>query len=219
MINAIEIRGRWARAISRPASLGHRIAAQAPVRHLVSRIEATGYALVGQRALSIIAVCTIVWLASVCLAATIAQAQESSSNSASVTALEPAIGRRSIEKEEAGNLVLGMLDRGDLEPGAYGNSTVQLTNPHPADSQKAGKVLLPCDLRGIEYTSLAVLASAPQSLLSTVQAKDSPQADTISLTNNSKAVVYRFGGIDFEVNQLPSSFSMSSPGNGLPGTR
>lgn len=214
MIKAIEIRERWARSLTRSALLENRVAGYAPVQRFIPRIETMDYALARQRALSIIALCSIVWLTSVWLATAIAQAQESSSNSTSVTATQPAIGRRSIEKGEAGNLVLSMVYRGCLEPGALGNSTVPLTNPHPTDSQSEGKVLPPSNPRDAELASLAALASAPSSSLPySIQTKVTGQADPLSPAGDNKFLVYKFGKLNFVIHGLPNSFSVSSAGS------
>jgi hypothetical protein len=188
-------------------------------RSLVSCVETASYALQRRQILSIIAVCSIVWLASVWLAASLAQAQESSSNGA-VTATEPATGRRSIEKAEVGNLVLSMVDRSDLERSTPGNSTILLTNPRPTGSLNGARVLLPSNPRATEYASLAALASAPpSSLLNSIQAKSSGQADSSSLRNDNKAFVYQLGTINLVINRLPNSFSVWSAGSSLSNAR
>jgi len=213
MTKTTEIRQQLAASMPRMRSLE-------AVQRLVSYAEAASYALLHRRILSTIAICSIVWLATLWLAATIARAQESPSNDSVLTVTQPAIAQRSIEETEARHLVLSMVERRDLEPGALRNSAVQLTNPHPTDAQNAEKVLLPSNPRGAELASLAVLASAPPaSLLYSIQAKGSGQAETSSLTNGNKALVYQLGTINLVINQLPSSFSLSSPGNSLPDAR
>ena len=196
----------------------HCVASSERVRCLLSFVEATSYALLCQRIFSTIAVCSIVWLASVWLAGSIAEAQETRSNNPGLTASEPAITRRSIEKPEGRHLVLSMVDRSDLEHGALRNSAVQSTNP--TDEKNTGEVRPPTNPRGAEFASLAALASAPpSSLFYSMQAKGSGQADTSSLGNDDKALVYQVGTINFVLNRLPDSFSVSSPRNSLSGAR
>jgi hypothetical protein len=198
--------------------LGRRVASCAPVQRLILCEEATSYALLRRRILSTIALCAIVWLASVWLAAAIAQAQESPSIDRSSSATEPAFVQRSIEKPQTPHLLLSMVDRRDREPGALRNSAVQLTDPHPKDAQNAGEVRPPP--QGAEFASLAVLASAPpSSLYYSIQAKGSGQADSSSLSNDDKALVYQVGTMNFVLNRLPDSFSVSSPRNSLSGAR
>lgn len=220
MIKAIESSARWTRPISRPSHLGRRVAGSSPIERVVSCIEAMSYALVRQRALSIIALCSIVWLASVWLAAAIAQAQELPSNEASLSATEPSFVHSSIEKPQTPHFLLSMVDRSDREPGALRNSAVQLTDPRPKDAQNAGEVRLPSNPQGAEFASLAALASAPpSSLLYSIQAKGSGQADTNSPTNDNKPLVYQLGTINLVINRLPNNFSVSSPGNSLSDAR
>ncbi len=223
MINAIETRARWARPISRPATLGRRAAGYKPVLHLISSVEAINYVLMRRRILSIVVLCSIVWLASVWLAAAMAQAQEPPSNDPSLTAAESAFVQRSIEKQQAPHLLLSMVDRSNSEPGALRNSALQSSNPHPTDAQTAAKVRPPSNPRGAEFASLAALASTPPpSLLYSIQAKGSGQADHSSLSNDNKALVYQVGTIDLVINRLPNSFSVSSvspPGNSLSNAR
>jgi hypothetical protein len=176
--------------------------------------------LLRRRILSTIALCSIVWLASVWLAAAVAQAQESPSNDRSSSATEPAFVHRSIEKPQAPHLLLSMVDRSDREPAALRNSGVQMNSPHPTDAQTPGQVRLPFNPRGAEFASLAALTSAPpSSLLYSIQAKGSGQADSSSLSNDNKALVYQVGTINFVLNRLPDSFSVSSPRNSLSGAR
>jgi hypothetical protein len=185
-------------------------------RRLVSYVEAASYALLRSRVLSVITVCLIVWLASVWLAATIAQAQESPSNSAGPAMTESAMARQSIEKPESRHLVLSMVDRSDLEPGAARNSATELTNLHPINVQNRGKGFLPSSLRGPEYTSLAALACAPSSSLPyAIPAEGSEQTDTGSSSNDDKFLAYQFGPLNFVVNKLSNSFSVSPAGNSL----
>jgi hypothetical protein len=182
-------------------------------RCLLLYVEAASYTLLRRRILSTIAVCSIVWLASVWRAGAIAEAQETPSNNPGLTATELAIAQRSIEKPEARHLVFSMVDRSALR-----NSAAQSTNP--TDEQNTGEVRPPTNLRGAEFASLATLAAAPaSSLLYSIKAKDSGQADTSSLTNDNKALVYQVGTISFVVNRLPNSFSVSSPGNSLSDAR
>jgi hypothetical protein len=213
------VRCQWARPLGR-VPLGHRVARCAPIQRLVLCVEATSYALLRRRILSIVALCSIVWLASVWLAAAIAQAQESPSNDRSLTATEPAFVQRSIEKPQAPHLLLSMVDRSDREPAALRNSGVQVNSPHPTDAQTPGQLRLPFNPRGPEFDSLTALASAPpSSLFYSIQAKGSGQADSSSLTNDNRALVYQLGTISFMINRLPDSFSVSSPRNSLSDAR
>jgi hypothetical protein len=219
MINTIETQEAWARPILGPLSLGRRLADYELLQRLISCIEAISYDLMRRRFLSTIALSSIVWLASIWLTAAIAQAQESHSNHTSLTATEPAFVQSS-EKRQAPRLLLSMVERSDREPGALPNSAVQSSNPHPTDALNAGEVRLPSNPRGAEFASLAALTSAPpSSLLYSIQAKGSRQADTSSLTNDNKAVVYQLGTINLVINRLPNSFSVSSAGNSLSGPR
>jgi hypothetical protein len=172
-----------------------------------------------QRALSKVALCSIVWLAGIWwAAAAIAQAHESPSNDTCLTATEPAFVQLSIEKPQAPRLLLSMVERSDREPGALRNSAVQVTDPHRKDAQNAGEVRLPSNPQGAEFASLAALASAPPpSLFYPIQAKASGREDASSLTN--KALVYQLGKISFVINRLPDSFSVSSPRNSLSDAR
>jgi hypothetical protein len=218
MIRAIEIRAPWIRPTSRAARHGLRVVGYQPVQRVVPRIEAS-YALIRQRALSIITACSIVWLASIWLAAAIAQAQ-AASKGASLTATERALMQRSIEKRQASHLLLSMVDRSDREPEALRNSAVQSSNPLPIDAQSAGEARLPSNPQGAEFASLAALASAPpSSLYYSIQAKGSGKADTSSLTNENRTLVYQLGSVSFVINRLPDSFSVSSPRNSLSDTR
>jgi hypothetical protein len=213
MIRTIETGRRRTCAITR-SPLGRRVAGFQPVQRLVSCIEATSYTLIRQRTLSIVALCTIVWVASVWLAA--AMAQESPSNDANLTENRPAFEQRAIEKSQTPPLLLSMVDRSDREPGAFRNPSAQSSNPHPMDAQNADEIHPPSNPRGAEFASLAALASTPpSSLLFSIQAKGSGQADTSALTNDNKAVVYQLGTISLVINRLPNSFSVSSPGNSL----
>jgi len=160
-----------------------------------------------------------VWLASAWLAAAIAQAQETPSNNHGLTATQPAFVQRSIEKQLAPHLLLSMVDRSDRELGALRTSTVQSIGPNPTP-QNAGVARLPSNPRGAEFTSLAALASAPpSSVLYPIKTKGSGQADTSSLSNENRALVYQVGTINFVLNRLPDRFSVSSPRNSLSGAR
>lgn len=186
--------------------------AQRPVTH----VEAVSYVLLRRSILSAIASCSIVWLASLWLGATLAQAQESPSNESGISVSQPA--QPSISTTEAGHLVLSMVDRSELESRALPNSTAQLANPHSTDKHSA--VLLPSDSRGSEYASLAALASAPSSsLLDAVQGNGSGHTDTGSPASGNKTVVYQLGAVNFVINGLPSSFSVSSAKSGVSGAR
>jgi hypothetical protein len=181
MINTIETQKASARPILGPVSLRRRLASYELLQHIISCIEATSYDLMRRRFLSTIALCSIVWLASIWLTAVIAQAQESPSDDTRSTATGPAFVQGSIEKPHARHLLLSMVDRSDREPGALRNSGVHLTDPRPMDAQNAGEVRLSSNPRGAEFASLATLASAPpSSLLYSIQAKGSGQADTSS---------------------------------------
>jgi len=213
MTKTTEIRQQLAASMPRMRSLE-------AVQRLVSYAEAASYALLHRRILSTIAICSIVWLATLWLAATIARAQESPSNDSVLTVTQPAIAQRSIEETEARHLVLSMVERRDLEPGALRNSAVQLTNPHPTDAQNAEKVLLPSNPKGPEFASLAALASAPpSSLLYSIQAKGSARANAGSPASDNKDFVYQFGTVNLVINGLPNRFSVSSAGKNLSGAR
>jgi hypothetical protein len=215
MINTNQTQKAWARPILGQVSLRRCLASYELLQRMISCIEATSYNLMRRRLLSTIALCSIVWLASIWLAATIGQAQESPSNDTSLPATKPAFVQHS-EKPRTPHLLLSMVDRSDREPGALRNSAIQSTNPHPTDALNAGEVCLPSNPRGAEFASLAALASAPpSSLLYSIHAKGSGQADTSSLTNDKKAVVYQIGTINLVINRLPDSFSVSSAGNSL----
>jgi hypothetical protein len=203
------VRCQWARPLGR-VPLGRRVASCAPVQRFVLCVEATSYASLRRRILSTIALCFIVWLASVWLAAAIAQAQESPSNDRSLSATEPVFVQRSIEKQLAPHLLLSMVDRSDRELGALRTSAVQSTGPNPT-SRNTGEARLPSNPRGAEFASLTALASAPpSSVLYSIKTKGSGQADTSSLSNDNRAVVYQVGTINFVINRLPNNFSLSS---------
>lgn len=216
------VRCQWARPLGKIPS--RRTARDTtPVQRVVSCVEAMSYALVRQRILSIIALSSIVWLASVWLAAAMGQAQEPPSNDGSPTMTEPAFVQSSIEKQQAPHLLLSMVDRSNREPGALRNPAVPWLNPHPTNALDAEETSLPSNPRGAEFASLAALASAPpSSLLYSVQAKGSGRADNGSLSNDNKALVYQVGTINFVINRLPNNFSVSSvssPGNSLSNAR
>jgi hypothetical protein len=220
MIRAIEIGRRWTTPISRPTQLGHGVASYPPTQCVISCVEALNYASVCRRILSIITACSVVWLASIWLAATIAQAQDPASKGASLTATEPALVHRSIEKRHALNLLLSMVDRSDREPEGLRNSAVQSTNPLPIEAQSAGEARLPSNPRGAEFASLVALASAPpSSLLYSIQAKGSGKADTSSHTNDNKVFICQLGRVNLVINHLPNSFSVSSARNSLSDAR
>jgi hypothetical protein len=223
MIRTIETPVSWIAPISRPAHVGRRVAGYPPVQCVVSCVEAISFALIRQRVLSIIALCPIVWLASIWLAVAVAQAQESPSNEAILSATEPAFMQRSIERTQGPHLQLSMVDSRDREPDALRNSAVQLSDPHPKDAQRAGEVRLPSNPRGAEFAFLAALASAPpSSLLYSIKTKGPGQADTSSLSNDNRALVYQVGTINFVINRLPNNFSVSlvsSPGKSLSDAR
>src|SRR5262249_40967622 len=120
------------------------------------------------------------------------------------------------------HLVISMVHRSDRELGALRNSAIQSTGPNPT-AQNAGEARLPSNPRGAEFASLAALASAPpSSLLYSIKTKGLGPADTSSLSNENKALVYQVGTINFVINRLPNNFSVSSvssPGNGLSDAR
>ena len=220
MINTTETQKAWARPILGPVSLRRRLASYELLQRIISVVEATSYDLIGRRFLSTIALCSIVWLASIWLAAAIVQAHESTSDDTRSTARGSTFVQGSIEKPQAPQLLLSMVDSSDREPGALRNSAVHLTGPHPMDVQNGGEVRLSSNPRGAEFASLANLASTPpSSLLYSIQAKGSGQADTSSLTNDNKAVVCQLGTINLVINRLPNSFSVSSPRNSLSDAR
>jgi hypothetical protein len=220
MINAIETQKAWARPILGPVSLRRRLASYELLQRIISCIEATSYDLMRRRFLSTIALCSIVWLASIWLTAAIAQAQESPSKETRSTAKGSTFVQGSIEKPQAPHLLLSMVDRRDREPGVLRNSAVHLTDPHPMHVQNAGEVRLSSNPRGAELASLAALASAPpSSLVYSIRDKGSGRADTSSLPNDSKAVVYQLGTINLVINRLPNSFSVSSASNSLSDAR
>jgi hypothetical protein len=202
------------------AASGHCVVSPETVRRLLSSVESASYALSRRRALSTIAVCSM-WLASVLPAAAIAQAQETHSNNPGLTAAQPAFAH-SIEKQQAPHLLRSMADRSDRQLGALRTSPVQSTGPN-LTAQNTGEARLPSNPRGAEFASLAALASAPaSSLLYSIKTKGSGQADTSSLSNDNKALVYQVGTINFVINRLPNNFSVSSvssPGNSLSDAR
>jgi hypothetical protein len=184
------------------------------VRRLIACVEATSYALLRRRTLSAIAVCSIVWLASLWLGAALAQAQESPSGESGISVSKPSIMQPSIATTEPSHLVLSMIDRNELQPSALPNS------PQAADTHSAAKVLLPSDSHGAEYASLAALASAPSSpLLNATDAKSAVETGTGSHAGDGKPLVYQLGAVNFVINGLPNSFSVSSAGTGAAGAR
>jgi hypothetical protein len=184
----------------------------------VSYVEAASYALLRRRILSAIAICSIVWLASLWLAAALAQAQESPSNNSGLTVTQSA--QPSMATTEASHIVLSKVDRSELELSAPPNSATQLASPHSTHQHSAEKVLLPSKPRGTELASLAALASAPSSsLLNAIQAKGSEKTDTGSAASDNKTLVYQVGAVNFVINGLPNSFSVSSAGSGVAGAR
>jgi hypothetical protein len=220
MIRAIEIGRKRTRSMSRPTHLGRGVVICPPAQCVISCVEALNYASVCRRILSIISVCSSVWLASIWLAATIAQAHEPASKGASLTATEPVLVHRSIEKRDAPHPLLSMVDRGDREPEALRNSAVHSSNPLPMDAQSAGEARLPSNPQGAEFASLAALASAPpSSLYYSIQAKGSGKADTVSHTNDNKAFIYQLDKVNLVINHLPNSFSVSSARNSLSDAR
>jgi hypothetical protein len=210
MIRRIETPVSWIASISRPAHVGCRVAGYPPVQCVVSYVEVISFALIRQRVLSIIALCSIVWLASIWLAAADAQAQESPSNEASLSATEPAFVQRSLERTQGPHLLLTMVARSDRELGALRTSAIQSIGPNPTP-RNAGEARLPSNPRGAEFASLAALASAPpSSLLYSIKTKGPGQANISSVSNDNSALVYRVGTINFVINRLPNNFSVSS---------
>jgi hypothetical protein len=184
------------------------------VRRLIACVEAASYALLRRHILSAIALCSIVWLASLGLGAALAQAQESPSDESGISVSQPSITQSSIAATEPNHVVLSMIDRNDLQPSAL------LNRPQAADPHSAAKVLLPSDSHGAEYASLAALASAPSSpLLNAIDAKSAVQTGTGSHAGDSKPLVYQLGAVNFVINGLPNSFSVSSAGTGATGAR
>lgn len=184
-------------------------------QRLVGCVEAVGYALLRRQILSAIAICSIVWLTSLWLGAAIAQAQESNSNESGITVTQPA--PPSIARAETSHLVLSMVDRNGLESGALQNLAAQPANPN--STGQPSTVLLPSDSRGSEYASLEALASAPSSSpIKAVKGKGAGDTDAASQASTNKTLVYQLGAVNFVINGLPSSFSVSSA-SGVAGTR
>ena len=185
------------------------------VRRLIACVEATSHSLLRRRILSAIAVCSIVWLASLWLGAALAQAQESPSDESGISVSQPLIAQPSIAATEPRHLVLSMIDRNELQPSALPSS------PQAAESHGAAKVLLPSGLaRRLEYASLAALRRAPSSpLLNAIDAKSAVQTGMGSHAGDGKPLVYQLGAVNFVINGLPSSFSVSSAGTGAAGAR
>lgn len=181
-------------------------------QRLVSYLGAAGCASL--RHLSVIAISSTVCLASLWLTAAIAQAQESPSDKSGLTVTRTADVGPSIARIEASYPVVSMVDRRELEPSAPPNSATQFTSPPLTDQRKAEKVLLPSSPRDAELASLAALASAPSSSLPhSTQAKVTGQADSPSPAGDNKSFVYKFGKLNFVINGLPNSFSVSSAGS------
>jgi hypothetical protein len=200
---------------------GSRAADCEATRRLLLCVGAASCALIRHRIFLTIALCLVIWLANAWMAAAIAHAQELPANNTSASVAEPVFGQRSIAKEEAPPLVLSMVDRSARELSAPRNSAIHLSNPRITNLQGAGKAPLPSNPRGAEYASLAALASAPPPwLLHSVEAKGlGQQTDTSSQTIEKKTLVYQLGTISLMMNQLPNSFSVSSPGGSLPGAQ
>ena len=68
------------------------------------------------RCLSIIILCSTVWLATACSAAVIAQTQNSSSNNSYLSTSKPVILRKSIKKAEVSHSLLSMADHSCFQP-------------------------------------------------------------------------------------------------------
>jgi len=181
------------------------------VRHVITCVEAVSYALLRRRILSAIAVCSLVWLASLWLGAALAEAQESPVDGSSIAVTPSAAAQGSIQNTEANRLVLSMVDRNELQLGAIPNSL------RAADSDAAAKILLPSDSL---YASLKTLVSAPSSSLpNAIDAKSTEQTGAGSRVNNGKPLVYQLGAVNFVINSLPNSFSLSSARTGVAGAR
>ena len=181
------------------------------VRHVITCVEAASYALLRRRILSAIAVCSLVWLASLWLGAALAEAQESPVDGSSIAVIPSAAAQGSIQNTEANRLVLSMVDRNELQLGAIPNSL------RAADSDAAAKILLPSDSL---YASLKTLVSAPSSSLpNAIDAKSTEQTGAGSRVNNGKPLVYQLGAVNFVINSLPNSFSLSSARTGVAGAR
>jgi len=189
----------------------------AAVQRLVAQVEAASYALLRRRIFSVFAFCSFVWLASLWLGATLAQAQESPSNQSGISVSQPSIAQPSIAANEPSHLVLSMVDRSELESSALQNAAIQPVNPPAAGQHNA--VLLPSDSRGSEYASLAALASAPSSPLLNAAQGGSGHTDSGSRLKDNKAVVYQLGAVNFVINGLPDSFSVSSAASGVAAAR
>ena len=190
------------------------------IQHLVARIEAANRATLRRRILSAIAICSFVLLASLWLGAALVKAQESPSDRSAIAVTRPAIVQPSVENTQASHLVLGMVDRSEIEASSVPNSAVQLANPHPTGRRGAEKILIPAESRSSEYVSLAALASAPSSaMLNAVRGKMSGHADADSPASGNKTLVYQLGAVNFVINGLPNSFSISSAGRGATGQR
>lgn len=179
-------------------------------RRIASYLENASCALLRRRSLSTIAACSFVWLASLWMAAALAQAQELPAKG-SVAATDPSFARR-IEKPQAPPLLeLSMIDRGNVEPDTLAGPAVR-ANVRPSNPPNPAEPSSQSIPRGPEYTSLAALASAPPStLLNSVRTKSPEQANDGSLPNDNKAFVYRLGALDLVINRLPGRFSISSP--------
>ena len=185
-------------------------------RRLVACVEVASYTLLRRQILSVVAICSIVWLASLWLGAAITQAQDSPSNESGITVTRPALP--STASAETSHFVLGMVDRRELDQPL--NSATQLTNTHATQPDSAAPLLLPSNPRGEEFASWAALASAPSSsLLSAIQAAGAEHTDAASPAGSNKTVVYQLGPVDFVINGLPDSFSVSSAGSGVAGAR
>jgi hypothetical protein len=175
-------------------------------QRLVAYVETASYVLLCRRILSTIAVCSFVWLASLWLSATLAQAQESPSNESGISVSQPSIPQPSIAATEPSHLVLSMVDRKELEP-----SSLEISATQPDKAGQHNTILLPSDMRGSEYASLAALASAPSSpLINAVQGEPGHTGSS----PRAKAVIYQLGTINLVINGLPNSFSVSSAASG-----
>lgn len=135
MINTIETQRPSTRLVLVPGSLVFHIVGYEPLQRVAPCLEKTSWALLRQRILTIIAMCSIAWLASIWLAAAIAQAQELPCSDSNLNTAEPAIGRLFIEKARAPHLLISMTDHTDFEPaGSLRTSPVRIagdeaTNP------------------------------------------------------------------------------------------
>ena len=177
-------------------------------RHLVAPVEAARCAVRRNRTLPAIVICSFV---SLWLGVALAQAQESACYKSGIAVNQHRIGQPFLESAEEGHFVLSVVDRSEIEARSFLNSVVQLVDPHSADQHSVGRVLIPTESRGPEYASLAALALAPSSLvLKAVSGESAGHAKAGSAASANKTLVYQLGALNFVINALPDSFSVSS---------